>query len=363
MYNRGWDIEQEQIVMPKRSRMIPARRVASKRSLQILFVDESRVPPVTVQGNVVYTTLADAPLLLTRTQPDLILVSAELGSEFGKSLTDLKSYGNKHLIPFVLYSRSFSKLNQNIALKFDFDEYYFGEITKEFSKRVRFYKKLKEYRIKNTERTRTRQWCSRKVNFLKRAIDLAVSLFLLVMLSPVFVVIAVLIKLESRGPVFYISKRAGFGYRIFNFYKFRSMRVNADKELEILRRHNQYGNSAFFKMRNDPRVTRLGSFLRSTSLDELPQLINVLKGDMSLVGNRPLPLYEAKLLTKDKTAGRFLAPAGITGLWQITKRGKNEVTESDRISLDISYANNWSVWYDFKILFRTLPALLQKEPV
>ena len=116
----------------------------------------------------------------------------------------------------------------------------------------------------------------------------------------------------------------------------------------------------FCKIKNDPRVTRLGQFLRDTSLDELPQLFNVLKGDMSLVGNRPLPLYEAEKLTKDQIAWRFLAPAGITGLWQVTKRGKDNMSEEERIQLDMEYAMKNSFLYDLKILFSTIPALLQK---
>jgi lipopolysaccharide/colanic/teichoic acid biosynthesis glycosyltransferase len=181
------------------------------------------------------------------------------------------------------------------------------------------------------------------------------------------ILIALLVKLESKGPIFYISKRAGAGYKIFNFYKFRSMRVGADDELKKLAHLNQYSenneNGVFFKIKNDPRVTKVGNFIRNTSLDELPQLINVLIGDMSLVGNRPLPLYEAEKLTKDQIAWRFLAPAGITGLWQVTKRGKDNMSPEERIALDMEYAMKNSFWLDMKILLSTIPALLQKEKV
>ena len=129
-------------------------------------------------------------------------------------------------------------------------------------------------------------------------------------------------------------------------------------------------NSAtFVKISNDPRVTRVGKFIRNTSIDELPQLINVLKGDMSIVGNRPLPVYEAELLTEDTMSKRFLAPAGITGLWQVELRGKGGVmSEAERMNLDNEYAdhfkgNNYSFWYDIKLILRTIPALLQKEAV
>ncbi|MFN0290610.1 sugar transferase [Pedobacter helvus] len=204
-----------------------------------------------------------------------------------------------------------------------------------------------------------------KIPFLKRLLDLAISLTALFFLSPVLLVIAILIKLDSKGPVFYTSKRVGTGYKIFDFYKFRSMRVNADKEVENLKATtaNQYGQSAFFKMKNDPRVTKLGNFLRNSSIDELPQLFNVIKGDMSIVGNRPLPLYEAEQLTTNEWSMRFLGPAGITGLWQIIKRGKSDMSDRERKKLDNFYNKKFSVWLDLKIILMTIPVLLQKEKV
>src|SRR5690606_36620173 len=163
-------------------------------------------------------------------------------------------------------------------------------------------------------------------------------------------------------------KRAGSGYRVFDFYKFRSMSDNADKELEKLSKEfNQYaesgGDTALVKYKDDPRVTRLVASLRNSSLDELPTLINVLKGDMSLVGNRPLPLYEAVQLTSDQWAARFLGPAGITGLWQVTKRGKCEMSDEERRQLDNYYAEHPCFRMDMKILLQTIPALFQKENV
>lgn len=207
----------------------------------------------------------------------------------------------------------------------------------------------------------------------KRMFDILVSGLALLMLSPLFLLIAIIIKLESRGPIFYVSPRAGTGYKTFNFLKFRSMRNGADKELSKLSHLNQYGgnvdfngskaNPVFVKIKDDPRVTRFGNFLRNTSLDELPQLINVLKGDMSIVGNRPLPLYEAETLTKDKAAMRFMAPAGITGLWQVTKRGKGDMSADERIALDIEYAKTYSLKTDLSLIFKTIPALIQEEKV
>ncbi len=272
-------------------------------------------------------------------------------------------------IPVIWYTSKFQPMAKKKAFEHNVDDYHSGAITPLFLKRIDALKKLKSYKRSRGNKPyetftedapRIHQWAA------KRAMDIAVSVTLLLLLSPFMLLIALIIKLESKGPVFYISKRAGSGYRIFNFYKFRSMRTGAEKELKQLAHINQYAEtseSVFFKIKNDPRVTRFGAFLRRTSLDELPQLVNVLIGDMSLVGNRPLPLYEAAQLTNNRIAWRFLAPAGITGLWQITKRGKDNMSAEERIALDMEYAMNWSLLLDLKILFSTFPALLQKENV
>ena len=142
------------------------------------------------------------------------------------------------------------------------------------------------------------------------------------------------------------------------------MYVGADAQLVQLAGQNQYAdNQLFVKIANDPRVTLVGRFLRNTSLDELPQLFNVLRGEMSIVGNRPLPLYEAQQLTCDGWSKRFLAPAGITGLWQISKRGQAQMSAVERMQLDNQYAERLSLWLDLKIMLSTLPAMLQRESV
>jgi lipopolysaccharide/colanic/teichoic acid biosynthesis glycosyltransferase len=204
----------------------------------------------------------------------------------------------------------------------------------------------------------------------KRLFDILASSAALVLLSPLFLLIAVLIRLDSKGGVIYKSKRVGTGYRIFHFYKFRSMQENAEKQLSELAPFNKYlqtadvekdENLVFIKISKDPRVTRLGRFIRNTSIDELPQLFNVLRGDISLVGNRPLPLYEAEQLTSNEWAMRFAGPAGVTGLWQISKRSDKVISARERKKMDNFYALNYSFWFDLKILLKTFPALFQKE--
>lgn len=301
--------------------------------------------------------------------PQAILLSTR---DFSYKFETLKQEAKLRAIPMVLYTPRFENLAKELALKNGLDEYHYGAINDVFLKRTEFIKRLKDYKNERgnkpfSTKTAIADVPQFKMWTLKRTFDIMVSLTGLILLSPILLVIAALVKLESRGPVFYISKRAGAGYKVFDFYKFRSMRVGADAELAKLAHLNQYtennSNGVFFKLKNDPRVTRMGEFIRKTSLDELPQLFNVLKGDMSLVGNRPLPLYEAAQLTKDQIAWRFLAPAGITGLWQVTKRGKEDMSPEERIALDMEYAMKNSFILDLKILLSTVPALLQKEKV
>jgi lipopolysaccharide/colanic/teichoic acid biosynthesis glycosyltransferase len=201
-------------------------------------------------------------------------------------------------------------------------------------------------------------------------LNMAGALVAIVLAAPVIFIAAILIKLESRGPVFYVSKRVGRNYKIFNFYKLRTMRVGADAELATIKHLNQYAKSGdgtenmFIKIENDPRVTAVGRFLRKTSIDELPQIFHVLKGEMAFVGNRPLPLYEAETLTRDYCAYRFIAPAGITGKWQIMQRGKKEVTAEGRIQLDVEQAKEaHNILMVIKTMFLTIPALFQKADV
>ena len=227
--------------------------------------------------------------------------------------------------------------------------------------KIDFLKKARAY----TSPAPLRPERKKNLNLHKRIFDIVVASVLLLLALPLFVLIALAIKLESRGPVFYNAKRAGRGFKIFKFYKFRTMVVNADKKIEALAHLNQYGQggqagACFFKIANDPRITKVGRLLRNTSLDELPQLLNVLKGDMSLVGNRPLPLYEAATLTTNEFVERFMAPAGITGLWQIKKRGQKQMSIDERIHLDIRYARNASLLYDLWIMANTPAAILQK---
>lgn len=265
-----------------------------------------------------------------------------------------------------------------------------------------------------------------KIPVWKRLFDIVVASLAIILLSPVFILTAIAIRMESKGPILFKSKRVGTNYAIFDFLKFRSMYVDAEHQLkELSKERNQYKeqeaeepkstitaplgdqaemammnmgmesdmmigdeeimlvgddfvvaesdfnkqkedeiNNAFVKIEDDPRVTKVGKFIRKFSIDELPQLFNILKGDMSIVGNRPLPLYEAEKLTADSSIDRFMAPAGLTGLWQVEERGRGgAMSAEERKQLDITYGQTYSFLLDMKIILRTFTAFKQKGNV
>ncbi len=195
----------------------------------------------------------------------------------------------------------------------------------------------------------------------KRTFDILCAFIGLLVLSPLFLLIVLMIKLDSRGPAFFGHKRLGKGGRYFTCYKFRTMRPDAEQVLKDLLRRDPEARAQWqkdFKLKNDPRITRIGTFLRKTSLDEIPQLWNVLKGDMSLVGPRPIVTDEVERYG-DKARYLFKVPPGITGLWQVS--GRNDIDYEERVLLDEYYAKNWSLWLDIEVIIRTFGAVLKKQ--
>ena len=273
---------------------------------------------------------------------------------------------------------------------------------------INFQKRRKQQKIKDIQK-KGENIQTFKLPVWKRCFDIVSSGFALIILSPLLIITAIAIRMESKGAVIYKSKRVGSNYQIFDFLKFRSMYTNADKHLKDYNSLNQYQTdsieediiweetpdfeeneneivlisddfviseeayinkktqeqkNAFVKLENDPRVTRVGRFIRKYSIDELPQLFNILRGDMSVVGNRPLPLYEAERLTGDEYIDRFMGPAGLTGLWQVEKRGgAGKLSAEERKQLDIEYAKHYSPWMDLRIILKTFLAFVQKEDV
>jgi lipopolysaccharide/colanic/teichoic acid biosynthesis glycosyltransferase len=192
---------------------------------------------------------------------------------------------------------------------------------------------------------------------VKRTFDITVGLAVLLVGLPVWLAIALAIRLNSAGPVFYRDRRIGLNEQEFGLLKFRTMYADASDQQRELERSNE-ATGALFKIRDDPRVTAVGRFLRRVSLDEIPNLLNVLRGEMSLVGPRPLPLRDYRLL-EPWHRKRYLVLPGMTGLWQIS--GRSNLSFDDLVRLDFYYLDNWSIWLDISILAKTLPAVLARR--
>ena len=190
---------------------------------------------------------------------------------------------------------------------------------------------------------------------LKRFFDIILSFLALILLSPLFLVIAIVIKMTSRGPVFFVQERVGYYGRSFLFYKFRSMYVDAEARKRALMEKNESKDGVIFKMKNDPRITPVGRIIRKTSMDELPQLLNVLLGDMSLVGPRPPLPSEVQQYSLDDRKRLNVKP-GITCIWQVS--GRSDIPFKKQVELDKEYIKSQSLWNDFLVLLRTIPAIL-----
>jgi lipopolysaccharide/colanic/teichoic acid biosynthesis glycosyltransferase len=345
-------------------------------------------------------------LLASGLLPDVIITDLNLPNEDGKNFIQvIKSNPRYTQIPLIVLSGEEKSQSRIDCLKLGADDYVVkpfhpDELQLRIEKQITYFAKKNEHSdleiaLEDTETSVAieKKIPSPKSSLRKRLFDILVASLALIILLPLLILVAILIKIDSKGPILFLSKRIGAGYQVFDLYKFRTMRMGAEKEINNLAHlnmyhthhqdvkydlesqliddsgwkneddllHEQHNQSAFLKFKNDPRITKLGTFLRNTSIDELPQLINIIKGDMSLVGNRPLPLYEAEKLTKDESAARFLAPAGLTGLWQVTKRGKGEVSAEERQKLDNIYTfrHNWK--FDLTLIARTVVSLFQSE--
>ena len=194
---------------------------------------------------------------------------------------------------------------------------------------------------------------------IKRAIDIIGSLVGIIVFSPSMLVTAIAIKLDSKGPAIFKQKRAGINGSTFMMYKFRSMCVDAEELKEKLQEQNEVKDGMMFKIKDDPRITKVGRFIRKTSIDELPQFFNVLFGSMSLVGTRPPTLDEVEKYERSHWRRMSIKP-GITGMWQVS--GRSQITDFDKIvELDTEYIDNWSIWLDFKIMIKTVFSMLQRK--
>lgn len=334
-------------------------------------------------------------------------------ADLSQNIADIRYLRNKYPgLYMILVVNSLPKEEAPEYLKAGINNTIKYEATQEsFKDLSTFLKRRKEQKFEALQ-LKTQNINAFHLPLWKRVFDIFFSGMALICLSPLLILTALAIRVESKGPIIYKSKRVGSNYQIFDFLKFRSMYTDADKHLKDFNALNQYQqeeeeqdiwgeevdetgisenaeeeillisddfviseedyinkkskekSNAFVKLENDPRITKIGRFIRKYSIDELPQLINILKGDMSIVGNRPLPLYEAELLTSDAHIDRFMGPAGLTGLWQVEKRGEaGKLSAEERKQLDIKYARTFSFWLDIKIILKTVTAFIQKENV
>lgn len=354
---------------------------------------------------------------------DLILSEYYIPGVNGVKFYEYLKNNNIHnSTPFILVLKEFDFRVRQQAKKLGIDDLFVYPIQPEIIHlRAKFLKGFKEKYPRNSNYNQITDKISsisetreikRSTLIAKRIFDIFFASFVLLMISPILIITMLAIRLESKGKVYYISRRVG--QKPFGFIKFRSMYTGADKMLKDLAHLNQYAKDqdkkqideilrcekcdalpegefcsplvfsdkgiaicetnfnkqkkllagpTYLKIKNDPRITKVGKIIRKYSIDELPQLINVLKGDMSIVGNRPLPVNEAEKLTDDDLGDRFITPAGLTGWWQVTRRGGGDMDEAERIRLDKEYNERFSFWFDMKILIKTVTAFIQKEDV
>ncbi|MEI6575311.1 MAG: sugar transferase [Bacteroidota bacterium] len=399
-----------------------------ENTIKILYIGKSQesIDALKLSSGIVLNvkdnTLGAIQFLKDEQRPDAILCENVVSGGSAIEIFDwVRAREHFDLVAFFLVSYEFKEEMLKEAFLKRIDDYYVLPLppAKDLIGRIQFLKNFRAKLEKTPKEILEEPVVAYKMPVSKRIFDILVASFALIFLSPILLLVVIAIRLESKGKVYYTSKRVG--RKPFDFYKLRSMRVGADAELSKLAKDkNQYNTakqaevdfskvcprcsslpegqtcsavlhigdhdicdywyniqkkevasskSAFIKIVDDPRITKVGKVIRNTSIDELPQLINVLKGDMSIVGNRPLPVYEAEILTQDIMSKRFLAPAGITGLWQVELRGRGgDMSEEERKRLDNEYANhfvgdNYSFWYDLKLILRTIPAMFQKDTV
>ncbi len=393
----------------------------------ILYVGNSpeEFEPIANDKNIIFNAVSNSieaiNFIKSNDDIDVVICEYKLPGNSGLFFYDTLNNGNDFKkIPFILLSEEYNAKLFTTAFNKGINDYFVSVSTdkQQIIERAQSLYKMQCLKIDVLSNKVNDQ--SYKLPWSKRLFDIVFASLVLIGIAPLMLLTMLAIRLESKGKVYYIAKRVG--RQTFDFYKLRSMRTGSDQMIkDLAKKNNQYKkdteektinfnapcpecsklddgsfcspvlyineneicdnwysqqkkdietkNSTFIKILDDPRITRVGKFIRNTSIDELPQLINVIKGDMSIVGNRPLPVYEAELLTKDAMSKRFLAPAGITGLWQVELRGRGgNMSEEERMRLDNEYADNftgnrYSFWYDMKLILRTFPGLIQKSTV
>jgi len=310
--------------------------------------------------------------------PDAVICEQKLPVGEGIGFHDfwIEQFDPEHQIPFLLLDDEKVPDAAEKALQKKIDAVYIKPVTAETLVSRILALKNEKIKIISTLSTRTIVSTCYKTPFLKRTIDIVTASLILLIISPFLLIFAIAIRLESRGRIYYISKRVGSGYNLFDFYQLRTMYTSSGKRLKEITHlnHNTKGASASIpenslqQEQSDPRISKVGRVLRKLHFDELPQLVNVIKGDLSIVGNRPLKIYDAELLTSEDLTHRMYGPAGITGLWKLKSRRRlKRMSNEERRALDNKYykiaRRKFSVWSDLWIIARTIPFVLRRGNV
>ena len=365
-----------------------------KIKLKILHIgaDPEFLSPIVYENYLVEIETMDNPFSISQwiTQnglPDALICERKLSGDTGLGFYDfwVAQFDAERIIPFIFLDEENNYQTVSTGFEKKVDDVFITSTNAEtLIRRILTLRKDKPLPVDRmiSEMNGFKPY---KLTFLKRTFDIVTASICLLIVSPILLIAAIDIKLETKGNVFYRSDRVGSGFKVFDFYKLRSMYSNSDKRLKELAHLNEYNkeiSASEVAMANpgsrnlpvdrnkstvhgDSRITKVGYIIRKLNIDELPQLFNVIKGDISMVGNRPLPIYEAELLTTDDWTDRFHSPAGITGIWKVVSRRKlRTMSHEERNRLQNKYfqigSRPNSFWNDIWIILETLPVLFKK---
>jgi lipopolysaccharide/colanic/teichoic acid biosynthesis glycosyltransferase len=350
----------------------------NKEILRILHVgaDPEFISPIAFENLLVEIETTDNPFsvsqwILSNGLPDAVICEVQLPGGTGFAFYDfwVEQFDQDLRVPFILLDEEKNEETASIARGKGIEDLYIKPLKAEvLISRILTIQGSKS-QLQSRLISEMNAFKPYQPTFLKRTFDLVTASIGLIIFSPILLICAIAIRFESKGNVFYTSQRVGSGFTVFKFYKLRSMYITADKRLKDLTQRNEFSNEnqgskhldhiANPVLHSDPRITRVGQFVRHLNIDEIPQFYNVIKGDMSIVGNRPLPIYEAELLTTSDWADRFHSPAGITGIWKaVTRRKLRSMSHEERNRLQNQYSkianSSTSFWKDIWIIIRTV---------
>lgn len=360
----------------------------NKEKLKIIHIgaDPEFLSPIVYENYLVEIITMDNPFsasqwIFTNGLPDGLICEKILPGGNGFDFYDfwIDQFDSEKGVPFILLDDEKNQETLSKALQKKIDNIYIKPTSAETLISIILILRKENLMPNNASTSEMKAFKPYKSTFLKRSFDIVIATISLLIVSPILLISAIAIRLESKGKIFYISPKVGSGFTVFDYYKLRSMYTHADKRLkelvqinefqkeasasETVKNHNHFSSNLHQENTSnvigDPRITKVGKIIRKLNIDNLPQLFNVIKGDISMVGNRPLPIYEAELLTTSDWADRFHSPAGITGPWKaVTRKRLKSMSHEERNSLQNRYAeigkSQYSFWGDLWIIIRTI---------